>query len=191
MDKTSLRKEILAIRDSIPSVVRNAKVRAIGERLFLLPEFLSAKTIFFFASFRSEVNTLGMIQRALDDGRRVVLPRVEGRNLGLYAVRSLAELVPGYMKIPEPSVLTDDRKITISDVDLIIAPGAAFDEAGNRIGYGGGFYDRLLSSLGRNIPVVAVCYEEQMVPAVPAEPHDIQIWTIITDARVVRIRDRA
>jgi len=191
MDKASLRKEILSRRDSIPPAVKKAKDRAIEDRLVQLPEFTSAKTIFFFASFRSEVNTFGMMQRALDEGRRAVLPRVEGQNLGLYEVRSLDELVPGYMKIPEPSVLTDERKITINDVDLIIVPGAAFDEAGNRIGYGGGFYDRLLSSLLRAVPVVALCYEEQIVPAVPAEPHDIRISVILTDTRVFRTADSA
>lgn len=191
MDKASLRKEILSKRDSIPPAVKKAKDRAIEERLFLLSEFTSAKTIFFFASFRSEVNTFGMMQRALDEGRRAVLPRVEGQNLGLYEVRSLDELVPGYMKIPEPSVLTDERKITINDVDLIIVPGAAFDESGNRIGYGGGFYDRLLGSLLRPVPVVAVCYEEQIVSAVPAETHDVIIGVLLTDDRVIRTTDRA
>jgi len=191
MDKASLRKEILSKRDSIPPAVKKAKDRAIEDHLVQFPEFTSAKTIFFFASFRSEVNTFGMIQRALDEGRRAVLPRVEGQDLGLYEVRSLDELVPGYMKIPEPSVLTDERKITINDVDLIIVPGAAFDEAGNRVGYGGGFYDRLLAGLQKPVPVIAVCYEEQIVPAVPAEPHDIGISVILTDTRVVRATDRA
>lgn len=190
-DKASLRKEILTKRDSIPPAVKHARDKAIEDRMFLLPEFKTAKTVFFFASFRSEVDTFGMIGRALGEGRRVVLPRVEGRLLGLYEIRSVAELVPGYMKIPEPSALTDDRKKNINDVDAIIIPGAAFDENGNRIGYGGGFYDRLLSTLQRKVPVMAVCYEDQIVPAVPAEPHDIRIYTIITDKRVVRITDRA
>ncbi len=185
-DKASLRIETLAKRDSIPPVVKRAKDKAIGERLFLLPEFKAARTIFFFASFRSEVNTFDMIQRALDEGRRAVLPRVEGQDLGLYEVRSLDELVPGYMKIPEPSVLTDDRKVSINDVELIIAPGAAFDEAGNRIGYGGGFYDRLLSELQKPVPVITPTYEEQVIGSVPAESHDKKVSIIVTDRREIR-----
>jgi len=185
-NKASLRKEILAKRDSIPPVVKKVKDKSIEARLFLLPEFTTAKTIFFFASFRSEVDTVGMIRRALDEGKRVLLPRVEGHNLGLYEIKSLDELVPGYMNIPEPFVLTDDRKITINDINAVIIPGAAFDETGNRIGYGGGFYDRLLAQLQKSVPVIAPTYEEQVIDVVPAEPHDQKVSIIVTDSREIR-----
>jgi len=185
-DKVSLRKAILTIRDSILPFVKKSKDRAIEERLFKLNEFKAAKTIFFFAAFRSEVDTFSMIGRALEEGKIIVLPRVEGQNLGLYVIKSLHELIPGYMGIPEPSVLTDDRKIAINEVDVIIIPGAAFDEAGNRIGYGGGFYDRLLAGLQRSIPVIAPTYEEQVIKSVPTEPHDRKVNIIITDLREIR-----
>lgn len=185
-NKASLRKDILSKRDSIPPVVKKLKDQAITERLFNLNEFRTAKTIFFFASFRSEVDTFGMIRRALENGKRVVLPRVEGQNLGLYEIKSLDELAPGYMGIPEPSALTDERKITINDIDVIIIPGAAFDETGNRVGYGGGFYDRLLSELQKPVSVIAPTYEEQVVNVVPAESHDMKVNIIITDLRYIR-----
>jgi len=185
-NKVSLRKEILAKRDSIPPAVKKIKDKAIEARLFLLPEYTTAKSIFFFASFRSEVDTIAMIKRALDEGKRVVLPRVEGQNLGLYEIKSLDELVAGYMNIPEPFVLTDDRKIIINDVDAIIIPGAAFDETGNRIGYGGGFYDRLLSERQKPVPVIAPTYEEQVIDSVPAESHDKKVNIIVTDRREIR-----
>lgn len=185
-DKASLRKVILSIRDRIPLAVKKIKDKAIEERLFNLNEFRTVKTIFFFASFRSEVDTFGMIGRALEEGKIVVLPRVDGQNLGLYMIKSLDELVPGYMGIPEPSVLTDDRKVSINDVDAIIIPGAAFDETGNRIGYGGGFYDRLLSALQKPVPVIAPTYEEQVINYVPTEPHDRKVNIIITDIRTLR-----
>ncbi|MBI5848459.1 MAG: 5-formyltetrahydrofolate cyclo-ligase [Nitrospirae bacterium] len=185
-EKASLRKEILAKRDSIPPVVKKIKDKSILERLFSLDEVKTAKTIFLFASFRSEVDTFGMIQRALDEGKRVVLPRVEGQNLGLYEIKNRDELVPGYMKIPEPSVLTDDRKCGINDVAAIIIPGAAFDETGNRIGYGGGFYDRLLAELQKPVPVVAPTYEEQVIESVPTDDHDKKVSIIVTDRREIR-----
>ncbi len=185
-DKASLRKEILSKRDSIPPVVRIIKDKAIEERLFNLNEFKAAETIFFFASFRSEVDTIGMIRRALDEGKRVMLPRVEGQILGLYEIKCLDELAPGYMKIPEPSVLTDDRKITINGMDAIIIPGAAFDETGCRVGYGGGFYDRLLAGLQKPVPVIAPAYEEQVIDSVPSEPHDKKVTIILTDSREIR-----
>lgn len=186
MDKASLRKELLAIRDRIPPAVKKIKDREIEERLFLLPEFQTAKTIFFFASFRSEIDTIGMIKRSLEAGITVVLPRVEGRDLVLYQIKGLHELVPGCWDIPEPSVLTDDRKINVNAVDAIIIPGAAFDEAGNRIGYGGGFYDRLLAQLHKPVPIIAPTYEEQVIESVPMDAHDKKVNIIVTDSREIR-----
>ncbi len=185
-DKASLRREILARRNSIPPAVKESKDSAIEELLFGLDEVASAKTVSIFASFRSEVNTFGIITKLLSGGRRVALPRVEGQFLVLYEIRSLDELRPGCMNIPEPSVLSGDRKVSINDVDAIIVPGAAFDENGNRIGYGGGFYDRLLSGLRKPIPIIAPAYEEQVIASVPAYAHDRKVSVIATDRRVIR-----
>ena len=185
-DKASLRKEILSKRNSIPPEVRKSKDKAIEERLFGLAEVMAARTVFFFASFRSEVDTSGMIRRSLGEGRRVVLPRVEGKNLGLYEIKGLDELISGCMNIPEPSVLTDDRRVTINDVDVVVIPGAAFDERGNRIGYGGGFYDRLLAELQKPIPIIAPTYEEQVINSVPTFAYDKKVGMIVTDRRVIR-----
>ncbi|MGD2080788.1 MAG: 5-formyltetrahydrofolate cyclo-ligase, partial [Nitrospirota bacterium] len=74
----------------------------------------------------------------------------------------------------------------IGDVDLVVVPGAAFDEKGNRLGYGKGYYDKLLSSEDARPSLVALAYEEQMVEAIPAEAHDIGIDTILTDRRVIQ-----
>ncbi len=185
-DKPSLRKEFLSRRDSIPAVIKQIKDRSITERLFSLPDMQQAKTVFFFASFRSEVDTFGMMQKALAQGVRIVLPKVEGKDLGLYLVQGLDELKPGYMGIPEPTVLADDRRVTVNDVDAVIVPGAAFDPSGNRVGYGGGYYDRLLAGLQRAVPIIAPTYEEQIVAAVPADPHDRKVQIIVTDLREIR-----
>jgi len=185
-DKAALRKEILARRDSIPAAVKKLKDRAIAELLFSLSEMQQSKMVFFFASFKSEVDTFGMIRRSLEEGKRVALPRVEGADLGLYLIKNLDELAPGYMKIPEPTVLTDDRKVSIHDVDAVIVPGAAFDLSGNRIGYGGGFYDRLLAGMQRTIPIIAPAYEEQVIDAVPADQHDKKVSIIVTDRQEIR-----
>jgi 5-formyltetrahydrofolate cyclo-ligase len=186
VDKALLRKEILSKRDAIPSVVKKIKDREIANRLSSLPEFKSAATVCFFASFRSEVDTFGLINKTLDEGRRVLLPKVEAGDLGLYEVRSAEELVAGYMGIPEPSVIDEDRRASVNDADAIIIPGAAYDAAGNRIGYGGGYYDRLLAAGEGHAAVIAPAYEEQIVAAVPAEPHDRRVDIIVTDRREIR-----
>ena len=185
-DKAALRREILARRNSIPPAEKEKKDRAIEELLYGTEEFRTAKTISLFASFRSEVGTFGIIRKLLTEGRRVVLPRVEGQLLGLYEIRSLDELLPGCMNIPEPTVLSDDRKLSINDVDAVIIPGAAFDETGNRIGYGGGFYDRLLAGLRKPAPIIAPAYEEQVIASVPAFAYDKKVSMIVTDRRVIR-----
>lgn len=188
IDKDSLRKELLKKRDAVPPEVRKAKDRSILKRLLLLDEIKRAGVLLLFASFRSEVDTRDLTSQLLDKGKRVLFPRVDRERQGLllYEIKGIEELTEGYMGIPEPSVLDEHRMVDINGVDLVVIPGAGFDAEGNRIGYGGGYYDRLLSSLTRDLPVVAPAYEEQIVGSVPAEPHDIRVGLIVTDRRLIR-----
>jgi 5-formyltetrahydrofolate cyclo-ligase len=188
--KVSLRKELLEKRDAIPPEVRNVKNRTIRERLLSLDEIRNARTVFLFASFRSEVDTPGIIEHLLAEGKRIVLPVVdrEHHRLLLYEIKGLDELTPGCMNIPEPSIRTDERLVSVNDVEAVVIPGAGFDAAGNRIGYGGGYYDILLSGLERHIPIIAPAFEEQVAESVPSEPHDVRVDVIVTDRRVIRTR---
>ena len=190
-DKSSLREALLKKRDSIPPEVRRTKDRLIQERLESLDEIRNAGVLFLFASFRTEVDTLAMIRVALSEGRRVVLPKVDKDRhaLLLYEIKHADELSPGYMGIPEPSVDAEDRLLTVNDVDAVIIPGAGFDPAGCRIGYGAGYYDILLSGLTKDIPLVSPAYEEQIVDSIPCEPHDVKIHIIVTDRRVIRCKE--
>lgn len=189
--KALLRSQCLTARDSIPAVVRKAKDRMVCERLFPLQQFAAAKVVFSFASFRTEVDTTEIIKKCLIEGKRVVLPKVnrELHNLELYEIISMEELSAGYMGIPEPQVDYGTRWVDVNDVDVAIVPGAAYDLSGNRIGYGGGYYDRLLSGLSRSLPVIAIAYEEQITEDIPAEPHDIKVHFIVTDRRTIDCRD--
>jgi len=186
-EKAQLRKRLLERRDAIPPEVRRAKDRSIHERLASTEQFREAGIVFLFASFRTEVDTLALIKKLLSDGKRVVLPKVEReqRRLLLYEIKNIEELIPGYMGIPEPATTTEDRLIDPDSVDVIVIPGAGYDLHGNRIGYGGGYYDRLLSGLTGNKPVIAPAYEEQIVDEITAEPHDIKVGTIVTDRRTI------
>ena len=151
-----------------------------------LDEFRNAGIIFFFASFRTEVDTAEMIKSSLLSGKRAILPKVDKdrHELLLYEIRDFGELEPGYMGIPEPTFL--ESRMSINDADIVIIPGAGFDASGNRIGYGGGYYDRLLSGLQKQLPVIAPAYEEQVVDSIPSEPHDIRVQMIVTDRRLIR-----
>jgi 5-formyltetrahydrofolate cyclo-ligase len=188
-EKSHIRQDILKKRDSLDPGTRKAKDLRIRETLLSLPEFCRAKVILFFASFRSEVSTFPQIEEALRLGKGVLLPSVDTRNreLKLFEIKDLNELSPGYMGIPEP-VVAWERERDINDATLVLLPGAAFDHRGNRLGYGGGYYDRLLARLKRKLPLVALAYEEQIVDSLPSEAHDIKVHMIVTDKRVIICR---
>ena len=93
------------------------------------------------------------------------------------------------MGILEPSV-SEERLTRLDDIDLVIIPGAAFDVSGSRLGYGAGFYDRLLAGIKNKIPVIAPAYEEQIVENIPSELHDIKVSKIVTDMRVIECGDK-
>ncbi|MBI5102290.1 MAG: 5-formyltetrahydrofolate cyclo-ligase [Nitrospirae bacterium] len=196
-DKASLRRELLGKRDGIPPALRSEKSLAIRKNLESLDEFKRAGVIFIFASFRSEVDTFTIISDALSSGKRVVLPKVSkgDKTLELYEISGTDELVPGYMGIPEPfGIITgrdktgsmSDRRRTIKQLDIVIIPGAGFDAEGNRIGYGGGYYDRLLGGGQASVPIVAPAFEAQIAGSVPTEPHDIKVNIIVTEQRIIR-----
>lgn len=187
-DKGSVRKELLLRRDAIPAEVRRIKDRLIREKILALDESIQARTFFCFASFRSEVDTFEIMRSLLANEKKVLVPKVdrERHTLFLYEIHDVGQLVPGYIGIPEPPVMAGDVPAVLNDVDLVIIPGAGFDPQGNRIGYGGGYYDRLLGELQQAIPVVAPAYEEQIVDSLPEEPHDVRVGVIVTDRRIVR-----
>ncbi len=135
----------------------------------------------FFASFRSEVETGPMIRRALASGKRIILPKVAGKELFLFEIRDFdKDVSSGAWGISEPR---GTARVRLDDIDIIIVPGAAFDRQGNRIGYGAGFYDRLLAEFKK--PTIAIAFEEQIVPALPADPHDVPMKKIVTEKRVI------
>ena len=207
--KKKIRAELLKKRDSIPPELKAQKEAAIRKRLFALKEFRKARSLLMYVSFRSEVDTTGFLQDIINSGKKLVLPVVDSRHkvLQLYEVKETSELEYGYMGILEPGV-REDREVILSDIDLVIIPGAGFDLKGNRLGYGGGYYDKLLSGTRDQEPgtskkepapspqtpnpkpfLIALAFEEQISEEIPSEPHDIKVDIIITDKRLVRCKE--
>lgn len=182
--KSAVREEALQRRDAIPFAVRRAKGAAIRERLFGLEAFGAAQRVLFYASFRSEAPTEDMIRAAMALGKEVLLPKVDEENCALtkHIINGMHEVSPGYMGIPEP---TSEQCVRVEEIDLILVPGVAFDGDGWRVGYGGGYYDRLLPRVKGSRPVVALAYEEQITESLPHEAHDVAMDMIITDRRII------
>lgn len=181
--KKSLRQQILAERFKLSPAERTFKSREIATKFFSLDEVRTASAILFYASFRSEVETHDMIRRARAEGKRVVLPKVKGKDLALFEIRDFdRDVGPGAWDIPEP---VSGRPATLDGIDVIVVPGAAFDELGNRLGYGAGFYDKLLPAFSKT--TVALAFELQIVPSVPADAHDVPVRKIVTEKRVIEI----
>ncbi len=183
-DKASIRKIVLSRRNALSVEIRKVKDLKIKEKILALPEFRAAHKILLYASFRSEVDTLDLLKYCVDYGKIIVLPKVDRDNdeLALYRIEDMNEVVAGYMGIPEPQV-HEGRRMPVEEMDLIIVPGVAFDGHCNRLGYGKGFYDKLLTRGAK--ARIAIAYEEQIVEYIPSEPYDIKMDKIITDKRII------
>lgn len=186
--KRELRERIMAARDSMAAEARAEASRTIADRICGLDSWARARVVLLTLPFRSEWDAAHVALQALAGHKTLALPRVDpaARILQLHHVIDLAhDIVPGYLGIPEPRVAcpTIDR----GAIDWILVPGVAFDAAGHRLGYGGGFYDRLLPELPRT-PRVAGAFELQLVDALPRAPHDCVVDAIVTERRVIDAR---
>lgn len=156
----------------------------IFERLVELSDYASASVVMCYISFGSEVATRAFLFRIWADGKRLIVPCCAGDRLRLFALESFEELQPGTMGILEPAKpLRDlaDRCLEARDLDLIVVPGLAFDRHGGRIGYGKGYYDRLLAETRPESSRVAVALECQLIDEVPVGESDVRVDVIITE----------
>ena len=163
--------------------------RRIFERLVELPAYGRASTLMIYLDIRSEVRTRWFVPTAWSEGKRVVVPYCEDSEIKLFRLDSFDELAPGAMGVPEPlpRLRSDvDRSVDPSELDVIVAPGLAFDYCGSRLGYGRGYYDRLLCRTRPDALKAAVCFECQLFPEVPSRPHDIRMDVVITENAVYR-----
>jgi len=182
--KAALRRAVLLRRDALPEGERALLSGSIVATVLDLPAYETAHVVLAYASFGTELRTDELLRRVLADGKTLLLPRVGRDGLGLYEVRDLAgDLKPGTWNIHEPvpdrCPLADPR-----GVNLALIPGVAFDRRGRRLGYGGGFYDRLLAGgLREATPRVSGAFEVQVVDEVPVDPHDAPVDLVVTEDR--------
>lgn len=186
MDKGQIRTEILKRRNDLPTGVREGWSAAITDIIRAGEAWQRAEVIMGYASFGSEVDSFPLLRVTLQAGKTLVLPKVNRRlmNLSLLTVSSVDDdLEKGAWGIPEPREECCPP-MAAEKLDLILIPGVAFDLYGGRIGYGKGFYDRLLRNLragGSRAPAVGVAFQLQVVERIPLEAHDVLIDGVVTE----------
>jgi 5-formyltetrahydrofolate cyclo-ligase len=178
MPKRSIRSQFLAERKSIPVEACTASSAAIQQRLLQSIWFRDAGCLALYNAMHNEVLTDMVCQRALSVGKTLVYPRVKGDDLEFVEVHDPSDLLPGAFGVLEPR---GDNLVPITDLDLIVVPGVAFDQVGHRLGYGRGFYDRALAACRTNCVKIGFAYGFQMTKALPAVAHDVRLSILMTE----------
>lgn len=184
--KRALRDRVLQARDALPAGERLRAGAAIAAAIAARGDFRAAGTVLLAVSFRSEWDTRSLLAAGLAVGKTVAAPRVHAANRMLEPCKILdldRDLAPGFHGIPEP--LPHCAPVPLAAIDWVLVPGVAFDTGGYRIGYGGGYYDRLLPLLRRDARRVAGAFELQVVDRVPTAPHDLTVDAIVTEQRTL------
>lgn len=184
--KNELRRRMKAVRGAIPGERRQERSEAIVARIVETPEWKEAKIVAGFVAIRGEVDPRGLGEDARKHGKTVALPRVdlEAQRIVLHAHTPGAPLIHSGFGVPEPS--PEAPEIAPEDVDFVAVPGLAIDPRGHRIGYGKGFYDRLLPTLTKAFRC-ALIYDLQLIPEVPNMPNDVPVHAVATDQQLLRI----
>ena len=175
MDKKELRRQIREKKKAMTQEqIENASER-LAELFYATSQYQNARVIYGYLPYNQEVRTVPMLQRALDDGKKIAVPKIFGDTMRFIYLTDLSGVAPGYAGIPEPVA---DGPVAQERDALVLMPGLAFDKHGNRMGYGGGFYDQFLAAEPEH-PTVALCYAFQMVPSIPRQDHDIPVDLVL------------
>lgn len=183
MNKAELRTEMIARRDAIPDAERARIAAALTSALTSLPEYAAARSVLATMSIGSEWSTRAFLERARADGKIVVLPRLTPppRRLALHAVEDLERhLVPGVWSIPEPD---PDRcpAFERDTVDFALVPALAVDRRGYRLGYGAGYFDKLLAGRGARPYCVTALPAAFFLEELPHEAHDVPVDLVLDE----------
>ncbi len=177
-----------ARRDAIPESERARLADTFTESLTRLPEYGDARSVLATMSIGSEWSTRAFIERARADGKAIVLPRVSGspRRLELHTVADLqSDLVLGVWDIPEPDPARCPR-IQLDQVDFALVPALVVDREGFRLGYGAGYFDRLLAGRGARPWCVTALPRAFVVERLPHEAHDVAVDRVLDERGLLR-----
>jgi len=187
MDKKEIRAQIKAEKAALSRAYIEAYSAHLAEVAAAQSFYRDADVIYAYLAYNEEIRTEALIRRAWADGKRVAVPKVLDQGvMEFYYIDSFDGIAPGYFGIPEPEGapgrVADDRNF------LMLMPGLAYGRDHNRIGYGGGFYDRYLErkqAEGAGFVTVALAYGFQIFDGIPAEAHDRKVDIVISDQEII------
>lgn len=175
MDKKALRQQIREKKRAMTKEQIFEASQCLADKFFATPQYAQADTIYGYLPYNQEVRTELILERALDEGKRVAVPKVYGDEMEFIYIDSFDRLEKSDMGIPEP---IDDAPVARDASALVLMPGLAFDPQGHRVGYGGGYYDKYLGKEPGH-PTVALCYDFQMMPKLDTEEFDIPVDLVL------------
>ncbi|MBA4381423.1 MAG: 5-formyltetrahydrofolate cyclo-ligase [Sideroxydans sp.] len=187
--KLALRQRIIAARDNLTPSLRTRSSKDIVAQLCGLASYRTARTVLGYLNFGSELASEAWVRQALEDSKRVLLPRVNkaSKHLELFEVKDLdGEVAARTYGIREPIIEKCKRFEALGELDLILMPGVAFDREGGRLGYGGGYFDKLLAQLPRRPVLIAGAFAMQVVAEIPQEGTDHKIDWLVTENETIR-----
>ena len=191
--KRTLRQRIIADRAALPHEERARLSGEITAQLLRLPSYSKAHTVLGYVNFGAEFESEAWIRQALHDGKGLLLPKVNRvtHELDLYRVTDVdTQLAPGAFGIREP-LPQKCVAANLEEADFILLPGVAFGRDGSRLGYGGGFYDKLLARLNHKPTLVAAAYAIQLAEDIPQEATDQKIDCLVTEKEIIQCGARA
>ena len=188
VEKEQFRRYILRLRDRQSVTDIEQKSLEIIDQVLHLHEYVRARGIACYVSKDSEVDTRPLIRRALDANKRVLVPVVKKGDIDLFfsELKDLGrELAPGSFSIPEPRP-EYLRPESLDNVDVLFVPGIVWDKEGYRLGWGRGYFDRVLRTLPEHVRSIGLSFNLQFVNRVPRDQFDLPVNTVVTESRVVR-----
>ncbi len=186
MTKKETRAEVRSRLAGVDPAMRAARSAVACQRLCALPEYRRSAVVMIYLAMPGEIDTMHVTLDAWASHKRIAAPRVvwdesQMTPVEISSLASLGEDLDGAVAQPP-----DGPPVPIEEIDLVIVPGLAFDEFGNRLGRGRGFYDRFLARPGFRAFLCGLAFEEQVFARIPVEAHDVPIHALVTDASVRR-----
>lgn len=187
--KKEIRKICLDFRNSMSQDEVELKSKKIISKLMKMEEYKKSNTVFVYMDFKNEVQTNNLIKKMLIKGKHVITSYTDTTNtvlilFRLHDIEKDLEVSPfGYLEPKKENL----KSVDIKNIDLIIVPGVAFDRQLNRVGFGRGYYDKLLGSKRNDTKAIAIAYEFQVLDKIPYEEHDIKMDMIITEENIYGI----